>query len=507
MKIIHGGLRYLQDGNPRLVRRVAQEQRTWLNIAPHLVHPQPCVLPAYAGTTFNKTLLGAALVANDLLSLTHNRPPDPQKRLPESRLLSRDECLQRLPGIARERLAGGVLWYDGQMANSERLTLSFVLSAAGAGAAVANYVEATGFLLADGRVVGIRARDGLSGEEWDVRARVTVNAAGPWAEKVLSFLGERRSSYSVPYARAMNLVTRQLLPCYAVGIASTVAYKNGRAISTRKPRTLFIVPWRNYSLVGMTHLPESAGAAGDLVKEQAIQDFLDEINTAYPGAELARSDIYAVHLGLLPVENNNADDRVRLIRQSRVYDHQTADKLEGLVTVIGVKYTTARHTAEKAVDLVIQKLGEQQRPSRTATTPLHGGLIDRFDDFLEGALAKRPHGLSEAVVKRLVYNYGSQYHHVLDCLDAHSTRERPLDEMTQALQAQVRYAIHVEMAQTLSDVVFRRTEVGSVGRSDETCLRICLDTMVAELGWNQERKAREWREVCNGSDPANEIIG
>jgi glycerol-3-phosphate dehydrogenase len=506
MKIIHGGLRYIQDGNPRLVRRVAQEQRTWLHIAPHLVYPQPYILPTYSGIASNKSFVDAALAVYEYLHFVHNSLPGSDKRLPGSRFLSEEECLQRLPGIARKWLAGGILWYDGQMANSERLTLSFVLSAAGAGAAVANYVEATGFLFADGRVVGIQAKDCLSGEEWDMRSRVTINAAGPWTGKVLSLLGDRRPSYSVPYSRAMNLVTRQLLPRYAVGIASTVAYKNGRAISARKPRTLFIVPWRNYSLAGMTYLPEGAGAAGDLIREQVVRDFLDEINTAYPGAGLTHKDIYAVHCGLLPVEKFAADGRVRLIRQSRVYDHRNVDNLEGVITVMGVKYTTARHTAEKVIDLVIRKLGMKQRPSRTANTPLHGGLIECFADFLEAGLANRPHGLSAPLVERLVHNYGSQYQCVLDCLDVHPDRERPLNEASRVLRAQVRYAIHTEMAQSLSDIVFRRTEVGSAGQPDEACVQLCLDTMAAELRWDQGRKEREWRKVYHELDRAGDII-
>lgn len=504
LKIIHGGLRYLQDGNLRLVRAMARERRAWMQIAPHLVHPLPCVLPTYGQLSRSKPLLEAALAANDWLSRTAAQQPDEQAPLPRSRTISRRECEQWLDGLAGEGVTGGALWFDGQIYHAERLTLSVILSAAEAGAAVANYVEATGFLQQGGRIGGIHARDRLSGSEFSICARVVVNATGPWVDHVLrQSIDRRRPSHFRP-SLAMNFVTRQLLPTFAFAARQPHAGRQGIS------RTLFVVPWRNYSLIGTLHAPyEEDERAWDNIIAQTATDFLDEVRAALPGVALQREHIYRVHAGLLPVHTARKKGGVRLIRQSQVYDHHRDDRLDGVITIIGVKYTTARHTAEKAVDLVLQKLGQKQRPCRTATTPLYGGRIACLAALCADARAQWP-AAAPTTMQTLVYNYGTEYKRVLDYLGVEQRTNGTIGEQhfeEQLLQAQVRYAIDFEMVQTLSDVVFRRTELGSAGRPSEAHLSLCANIMAAEIGWDRSQREREWRSVCDEPYWTGKIIG
>jgi len=495
LKIIHGGLRYFQDGDLRLVRRMSQERQTWLRIAPHLVHPLPCLMPAYPSLTRGRAAMQAALAMNNFLSFDRNRLPDPQKHLPAGRIIAAEAYRQHLPGLADQNVTGVVAWHDAQMYNSERLTLSCVLAAAAAGASVANYVAAIGFLRSGQHITGICAKDVFTDVTWDLRAKIVVNAAGPWVGEVLNGLGDHRCLHPFYPSVAMNLVTRQIIPRYAAAIPSRHSVRNGKRIPLRKPHMLLIVPWRSYSLIGTVHLPYEEGKGRPAAREQAIGDFVDEVNAAYPGAQLGRYDVHLVHTGLLPAKSNYDNGRIKLLRQSQIIDHRRTDGLEGLITVVGVKYTLARYVAEKVVDLAFQKLGEGRSRCRSATTPLRGGQIEHFDDFLAEAIVRRPRGLSPAAVGRLVRNYGSEYRHVLAYLDERAAGERAIEKTSQILVAEVKHGIRVEMAHKLADVIQRRTELGSAGRPAPSYLDLCAEVMAAELGWNRERKEREIMEI------------
>jgi glycerol-3-phosphate dehydrogenase len=492
LKTIHGGLRYLRDGDLRLVRRMVRERSAFLRIAPHLVRPLPCVMPTYGRGARGRGVIGAALIASDLVGFDRNWRIDLACRLPRSRLLSRDECLRLAPGLSVDGLTGGALWYDAQMHSAERLTLAFVRSAVNEGADVANYVEATGLLRRDARVTGVQVNDVLTGDQFEIRARVVVNAAGPWADEMLA--GLRRGSHArvVRLSTAMNLVTRQIAREVAVGVPSVPV---GAAERPRASRLLFIVPWRGYSLIGTTHAPHNGTPDAAAVAQAEIQAFIDEVNRAYAGAALQRQDVYLVHRGFLPAEANDAADGVRLVRRGRVCDHAEGDRIEGLITAISVKYTTARHLAERVVDLVFRKLGRPAPTCTTETTPLYGGRIERLDDFVAQEIRRRPNGLSVETVRHLIQCYGSEYQRVLAyCAEAPGL-ETPVADFTQVIRAEVLHAVRQEMAQRLADVVLRRTVLGSAGFPGEEGLAASAKLMAAALGWSRARQERELAET------------
>jgi glycerol-3-phosphate dehydrogenase len=491
LKIIHGGLRYLQDAKLGLVRRMIRERMVFMRIAPHLVHPLPCVMPTSYRLTRSKLVMAAALLANDLAGFDRNRLRDLQKHLPRGRIISREECLQLLPGIPAENITGGAIWYDCQVYNSERLTLSFVLSAADAGADVANYVEAVGLLRNGDGVTGVKAKDLLTSEELDIRAETVVNAAGPWVESVLHLLDGRRPGRRFHPSMAMNLVARQIIPEYGAGVPSTYKVSDGNAGIGKRSRLLFVVPWRNYSLVGTVHAPCNGDPEDYRVTECEVKSFIDEINAGYPGAALKREDVYFVHRGFLPARDNRRGDQVRLVRQSQVHDHAKEEGIHGLITVVGVKYTTARKVAQQVVDLAFTKLGKKPPECRTHLTPLRGGQIERFDDFLKQQVARCSRHLSTEVARHLIYTYGSEYARLLAYPEQDLALGHRVCDSSAVIGAEVLHGIREEMAQKLTDVIFRRTELGSAGDPGDECLETCAAIMAAELGWNKARVDQE----------------
>jgi glycerol-3-phosphate dehydrogenase len=456
LKTIHGGVRYLQHGDLRRIRESVRERRNLMTIAPHLVHPLPFLVPTYEGSlSRSRAALRLALLVNDLASWDRNQGVRADKHLPPGRTLSREECLKLAPDLDPDGLTGGALWYDAQMYNSDRLTLSFVMSAAREGAVVANFVEAQGFVRERDRIRGVVARDSLSGTEGlEIRGKIVVNAAGPSVDRLLETIGAGRKKL-FRSSKAMNLVTRPLVGSVALGL-------------TRGGPLLVIAPWRHVSLVGTLHLPYDGDPDGLEAEEADVQRLLDGINRAYPKAELVRSDVRLVHRGLLPAVSNGQD--VTLVKAYTI-----DETLEGLFSVVGVKYTTARDVAEKTVDRVLSAMRRPPKASRSATTPLTGGDFEDFAD-LERAVGKA----------HLAYNYGTLSREVLAIDDG-----APLSESTPVTGAEVRYAVREEMAFDLASVVLRRTELGSAGHPGRRALERSAAVIAEELSWGHEKKLSE----------------
>jgi glycerol-3-phosphate dehydrogenase len=472
------------------------ERMTLLRIAPHLVHPLPCVMPTYARLLKSRWVMTAALALNDLLCLDHNRLPDPQKRLPAGRVLSRAECLALLPGVADAGITGGARWYDAQLYNSERLVLSVVRAAVAHGAVVANYVEATGFLGPADRVTGMRAKDCRTATEFDVRARLVINTTGPWLNRLLGFLGQRDQARNVPLSLAMNIITRPLLTGCAAGVQSWPTGKGRTPQDAQPSRLLFMAPWREQTIIGTTHGHYHGAPDEFRVCAADIAEFLAEINSAYPGAALTLADVRHVHSGFLPLQPG-PPGAVKLLRRSRLLDHQREDGIDGLLSIVSVKYTSARHAAQQAVDLAVRKLGVSAAACQTHRTPVFGGQIPRFADFLAAALQTKPCPLSDKTMRRLVYNYGDQYGNVLAYCDEEQTIACG-DAEDAVLRAEVRHAVREEMALTLADLLLRRTEFASAGWPGEQSVRRCADVMAAELGWTPAQLQQEIAEFRNG---------
>lgn len=353
LKTLHGGLRSLQSFNFKQMRLFIRERRALARILPHLVRPLPFIIATTRNPKRSSLLMRIALTIND--AVAHDRNDglqDPGTHLPPSQIVSRDEALRLNPVVSPKGVTGGAIWYDYQMVSTDRVTLSFLLSAVEAGAVAANYVQATAFLQEHGKVTGVRAEDRLTGEAFDLRGSVVVNAAGPWAASLMSSLPAAAQGHPPPMlSRAMNVVIRRLVDTHACG-------------GVADGRFLFLVPWRNVSMLGTSH-DAYAGTPDQLkVSRWDLEAFLKDAREAFPHATLSAGEIRLVHRGLLPMVSGEGT-HVRLLKESQVVDH-ARHGLPGLVSVFGVRYTTARWTAQLAVDAVFRQLGH-------ATPPLPDG--------------------------------------------------------------------------------------------------------------------------------------
>ncbi len=496
LKTIHGGLRYLQHADFVRMRESINERRILLHIAPHLVRPLPCVMPTYGHFIKGPEVMRIALLINDLVGFDRNRGLPEEQRLPAGRIISKKELLEIMPFVAQENLNGGAVWYDAQMHSSERLAMAFLHSAAEKGAELANYVAAERLLSKENRVTGARAKDMLSGESFDIHAKITVNNAGPWINSILNSLNGRYQRANFSFSTALNLmVNRRLCPGYAWGVPSKKVFKDKDAVISKGSRLYFVAPWRNVTLIGTEHRPCTGNNDEYRATEQEIESFLAEINSAMPGANIRRNEVLFSYGGLLPMAGVNPQTGdVQLVKHFQLIDHEAQDRLAGLITVLSVKYTTARGVAKSTVDLVCRKLGKRQK-SLTARTKVWGGEIDNFDSFLAEAISLKKDRFSADSIRHLILNYGSGYEQVLSLAAQNSDLAEPLVSSSPISRAECLHAVRHEMALKLSDVVLRRTELGTFGHPGQESLQNCANIMAQELGWSDQRIRMEISQV------------
>lgn len=494
LKIVHGGLRYLQHLDIVRSRESIRERSIMLAIAPHLVMPFPFVVPTYGHLLQGKEFMATGILLNEIVSFDRNRGiRDPDRRIPAGRILSRAECLSLVPRVIEKGLTGGVMFYDAQMYNSDRLTLSFALSAAAKGVDLANRVEVVRLLRDGARVTGARAKDLLTGAEFDIRATVVANMTGPWSDIVLGMMGAEKPDRRVVRSKGIQIVTPPLTD--SCGLAVQSKYTDPDAVIQRGGRNYFIMPWRGRSLIGTTDTVYEGDPDDFRITDGDIREFVAEINEAVPSARFRREDVTFAFGGLRPITEKNIDTGSTVARKYEVYDHARDLGVDGLISVIGVKYTTCRFLAEKVVNLVFRKLARPSPRVITAHTPLAGGEMDRFEDFARELVARPPAPLPEKVLRHLAHNYGTRYGAITDRIRTDAALGSLVAGSEEVVRAEVVHAVREESAVHLADAVLRRTDLGTLGHPGRAALEECAAIMARELGWDAARTARELEDT------------
>jgi glycerol-3-phosphate dehydrogenase len=494
LKVVHGGIRYLQHLDLRRLRESSRERRTLLRIAPHLVAPLPVVVPTFGHGWRGREVLGAGfLLLNTLTSDRNSRVSDPARRIPPARLISRREVLDWYPSLDHPQLTGGGVFWDGQLSNPPRLVWEFLRTAGGAGAVAANYCEVVGFLRSGTGINGVAVHDRLGGERFEVRARMVVNAAGPFAEQLYAETGVRRKG-RVLLSRDMALVIRRPL-VRERALAIQTRYKDPSAVLSRGSRHLFVVPWRDVTLIGVNSVVYRGDPNALTVGQEEVQEFLDEVNEAEPSLRLTPEDVALVLAGLLPISADNfVSGNISFGKRPLIVDNAKSDGVERLITAITNRYTIARLVAERAVDLVLRKLGKQACSSRTAEIPLHGAHFGSVAELEQEVVSTTCGRLRPEIAERLARNHGSGYGDVLRVM-TQMPEYRGTIGASPTLKAEVIHAVREEMAVKLADCVFRRTELGTAGDPGSEALEACAELMGRELGWSPDRIASELAEV------------
>ncbi len=484
-KLLHGGIRYLQQMQFAKVRESAMERAILHRVAPHLSHFVPFLVPTYQPLRKGKLFLQCGMRAYDLLcSGEPSRQSDAAKRLPPSYTLTREHVLEKIP-LHDEALTGGVVFYESQMESSERMTLAIVHTAAAYGAEVANYIKVRRLYEKDGRVAGAEVGDLESGGIFNIEARLVINAAGPWVSELNSTLaGKSAQKITTGFSQGSHIMTRPLVRDYAIALPTQF---QGQNIVDRGGRHVFILPWRGYSLIGTSYV--AASGLDDLtITAEEVKQLTGAVNTAIPDAALGPNDIVQAITGIYPLQEDEIRPQVyQGTGEYLLVDHEQAENRPGLVTALGAKYTTARRVAEKATDIAVGKLGMNDKPSETASKPLFGADIPDLNRFMLEKGEQYKNLLDMDQIDRLVKQYGTEIDHVANAMINDAMSNKPLADERPNLECEITHAAKNEMALHLDDVVFRRTGIGTIGAPSNGYLQVCASLMAKELGWSADR--------------------
>ena len=463
-KLIHGGLRYLEQLEFHLVREALRERSLLLNvIAPHLVRPVSFLYPLQH-RVWERAYVGAGMLLYDELG--------GHRGMRRHRHLTRRAALRLAPALSSDALIGALQYEDCQV-DDARHTLDVVRTAARFGAAVANAISVTGFLREAGRVTGVRARDHVTGEDIEVQARVVINATGVWTDELQQLLGER-GKFHVVASKGVHLVVPR----------DRLQLDTGLILRTEKS-VLFVIPWGRHWLIGTTDTEWTLDKAHPAASRADIEYVLEQLNSVLT-QPLGFEDVQGVYAGLRPLLTGESENTSSLSRE-----HSVAVPVPGLIAVAGGKYTTYRVMAKDAVDAAVRGLDSFVPESVTDSTALLGA------DGYHALWNARHHlaaqsGLHVARIEHLLGRYGSLIHELLELVAARPELATPLPGADDYLGVEAVYGASHEGALHVDDVLARRTRISieSWDRGEAAAEEVAR-LMGGVLGWSEGDIDRE----------------
>lgn len=468
-KLVHGGIRYLEQLDFRLVREALIERGLLLQrIAPHLVKPVRFLYPLKKRVV-ERAYVGAGMMLYDIFSYTGLRPPG----VPHHRHLSKRQVQRAIPSLANDALVGGITYYDAQV-DDARYVANLARTAAHYGAHVATRVRVEGFIKVGERVVGVQAHDLETGERFEIRAKQVVNATGVWTDDTQAMVGER-GQFKVRASKGIHLVVPR----------DRFQSKMGLLLRTEKS-VLFVIPWGRHWLIGTTDTDWHLDKAHPAATAADIDYLLAHVN-AVLGIPLTREDVEGVYAGLRPLLAGESEQTSKLSRE-----HLVAHSVPGLVVIAGGKWTTYRIMAKDAIDAAVDALDGKIPASATMDIALVGA------EGYQAAWNRRKRiaadsGLHVARIEHLLNRYGTMAEDILDLVRDDPELGYPLPGADDYIGAEVVYAASHEGALHLEDVLARRTRI-SIEAWDRgvSAAPVAARLLAGVLGWD---KAREEREV------------
>jgi glycerol-3-phosphate dehydrogenase len=477
-KLIHGGLRYLEQFELHLVHEALTERGLLsTRLAPHLVRPVPILVPLPSSSpparVWHRAYYGAGVAAYDVFAGVFGTG----RGMPLHRHLTRDGARHLFPSLRADSIAGAIRYYDGQV-DDARLVVNLARTAASLGAAVVTSCRVVGFVREAREVVGVRVRDleAPDSPEFEVRARTVVAATGVWSDDMSQMLSDVgvRPGLRVRASKGVHLVVPR----------SAITGEAGLILRT-PTSVLFVIPWGGHWIIGTTDTDWKLDRSHPAASARDIRYLLDQVNTVLD-RPLTTDDIEGVYAGLRPLLSGEADSTSKLSRE-----HAVVEPMLGLLLVAGGKYTTYRVMAADVIDRAVRRLGGPARPSRTDELPLLGadGYAAAWRDRQDTA---RRHGVTAGVVEHLLERYGTLTVHLLAMIAADPALATPLTGAPEYLAAEVAYAALAEGALHLDDVLTRRTRISieTPHRGTESA-RHAAAVMGDALGWDKVVRERE----------------
>ncbi len=476
-KLIHGGLRYLANGELKLVRESLRERRILGNIAPNFVYPLPFIMPMYKRWRGNiwKMLIGMFLY--DLLSYDKKDTWDRSKKLQNHRLINHRKTIRVEPNLRMENLRNAFYFFDYQSIFPERLTLAFIKSATEYGASVSNYTPVEGFIFGEGRkITGVKVKDLFTGREKEVHADLVINCGGTWADKILGLAaGTDNLIHRVKRSEGIHIITKKIAGHHVVSLQKD---DGGH---------MMIMPWREHSLIGTTDKEFTGDPDEYRVSMESIDEIIENVNTYY-GRKISREDIIHAYGGLRPLVDDETKGSYETSRKYEVYDN-AADGIGGMITVEGGKYTTSRSLAREVLKMISEKLNKTLADSVSENLYLSGCEIRDMKQFMI-----RQHlnykDFSRNTVEYVSRNYGTESQ-VVFRLARSNPRFAEVVTHDGEILAEVVYAIQYESAKTLRDIMLRRTGIGTLGNPGNAVIDKIATLAAGMMGWSEKRKEEE----------------
>jgi glycerol-3-phosphate dehydrogenase len=425
-KLIHGGFRYLEQFAFGLVAEACCERQVLQTIAPHLVHPQPFLFPVYKGDPRSLVKLRVGMTLYDLMSRSHN--------VSRHQALSTECTLTKEPALARSGMRGSVLFYDCQE-DDARLCIETISHAAHCGAVCNNYCELTGFIVRENRITAARVMDQLgSGEDFEIAARVFINAAGPWVQSVAKLSPIKSSDVGLSPTKGVHVLLPRLTQQHAIAFQSR-----------RDGRIMFIIPWGDCSIVGTTDTDWRGDPAEVRAEPADVEYLLHEVRSILPDSPAKLSDVITTFAGVRALVRSDKSNPSNRPREHRVMQHG-----ENLLSIVGGKYTTHRAIAQEVVDKTCELLGQDCPPCLTATSALP---------------QRRP---------------------------THSGQR--ISIVPDVFGSDITHACEDEMAMTVSDVMRRRTSLALSKHGGPETAASVAKLMVAPMRWSNEQMNQSLQE-------------
>jgi len=455
-RLIHGGLRYLELFDFALVRSDMRERETLLRIAPHLVFPLPFLLPLYRPSLWYQAKLRFGMQLYDALSL--------DKSLPKRKWLDRAETLEAEPTLDPDGLHGAWRFYDAQVPLVERLVIENVVDAARHGALVLNHARATTYLRDGDRVGGAVVHDRIAGVDLALRARLTVNATGPWLDRTIAPLRSAAKPL-LRLTKGIHLVTPR-----ATKLAHVLFAKSDG-------RLFFVLPWLDATIVGTTDTDYQGDPADAAATDEDVRYLQAEARRAFPDAPF--DEIYFTYAGVRALVREEGVSEGDVSRKHALFDHERRDGVAGVLSVVGGKITAYRAIAEEVTDLAARRLG---REAKTTSESSRQRASLTAEELLPGA-------------------DGSRTREIAALAAGDPSLAAPLCPHQHGVAAEIAHAVSREWAMTIGDALLRRTALGLAPCQGLDCLDTVADLMGRLLGWDAERRNSEVTAYCREIEP------
>jgi glycerol-3-phosphate dehydrogenase len=475
-KLVHGGLRYLQNFDLGLVREALLERQLLVSLAPHLVKPLPLVVPAFEGARLDR-LIGVGLNLYDVMSVDKLRRRRGRDNGGEStswspdrhRIIPGEEVVELLPALASREPTSGYLFYDCQT-DDARLVMTVLAEAERFGAVCANGCEVTELVEENGRACGVRVRDALGDGEFVVRAATVVNATGVWADRLRP--GELHDEAEVPRirpSRGTHITLRH----------GDLPLNSGAIVPAGGGRSIFALPWLGSTLIGTTDNDYDTDELDHIQPAEEDVEYLLEATNAFFGSSLAASDLTGAYAGVRPlISTGDPKKSVDISRKAELYETSS-----GMVTITGGKLTTWRRMAKMTVDAIVEREA-RDAPCRTHEIPL--------GQAVEPDALPRVEGVRDDAYEMLAGRYGHQANDVLAVAAERGELAQPIvPGGPPDLLAEAVYAARHEQVRSVGDALLRRTRLGllaagALTRDDEAARRVA-QAMAPDLGWDDRR--------------------